>query len=164
MDDHGENRSALHHPGRLYEARADGAVARGRPEAVVDSLLAEAEEACRRGVPVQRRGENPNEEALRELYVRRHGGGEGWEACRAGLAEESQRKRKREVLSARLEDPRPVKPFALENLAGEEVRFSELEGRVVFRRRGTSPDLVRSFSWRIEALKEEAGSRTSTDR
>ena len=242
---HDESRSAFHHLGRLHEARADSARARGRPEAAVDSLLDEAEDAYRRGVLVSRRGENPNEEALRELYARRHGGEEGWESYRASLAETSRERLKEEVLAGRLDDPRPVRPFALENLDGREVRFSSLEGkivvvdfwgtwcgpcvvemdefqelwekyrddpdvailtvdegetaghvrtwmeqrgydfpvliddgyiadagvtgfpttwfvspegRIVYRRRGTSPDLVRTFTWRIEALKETAGS------
>jgi hypothetical protein len=124
--------------GRLEELRAELAAENGDGE-TARKLLASAEQSFMHGL----RGDyyarpdyglgwtNPNETALRDLYRMKQGSLEGFEAYLASAKEEGSAARQDEVLASRIADPRPILPFALKNLDGEEVRYESYLGKVV---------------------------------
>jgi hypothetical protein len=74
---------------------------------------------------------NPNQTALKDLFDKRHGGLEGFEAYLASAVEGGLDARRAEILATRVEDPQPIVPFALKNLKGEEVTSESYLGKVV---------------------------------
>lgn len=83
------------------------------------------------GMTLERAPDTPNAEALRALYVKRHGSEEGWPAYLAAAKEGTASKARREILGSRIVPARPVtKPFSLETLTGDHVSFASLNGKV----------------------------------
>jgi len=127
------NIKARHHLGQLYETRAriaadgtGGGALRSERE-----YLDSAEEQYMRGVMVEGRGTNPNEAALEALYETRQGTADGYETYRANIEEIDRQRRREKVLDRRIANPTPVVAFALEDLDGSVVSWSDLEGAVV---------------------------------
>jgi tetratricopeptide (TPR) repeat protein len=124
--------------GKIKELRADLFRESG-DEATAQRLLTSAEEFYvhgLRGVYFARPGygvgwTNPNEIALRDLYEEREGRLEGFEGYLTSAKEGGWEKRRGEVLASRIKDPKPILPFALENLDGEEVTSESYLGKVV---------------------------------
>lgn len=106
----------LYHLGRLYEAT-------DRPE--------EAEKSYIRGLSIDSPGDNPSEQAIRSLYLSRHGNLEGFEAYRANLDEVDCSNRKEEVLASLIEDPQPIPAFALKTLEGATISADDLKAKIV---------------------------------
>jgi hypothetical protein len=124
--------------GRIRELRADLASQDG-DEAMARRLLTSAEEFYLRGIredyyarPRYGTGwTNPSETALKDLWEKRHGGLEGFEEYLAAAKEGDLDSRRAEILAARIEDPQPILPLALESLDGEEVTSESYLGKVV---------------------------------
>ena len=111
-----EDVGTLHHLGRLFEETAD---------------LGKAEEFYRMGVSVQSPRDNPNEQALESLYLKRHGSLTGYDEYLEALEEADRETRKQQVLSSRIEVPEPAIPFDLQTLEETRVSLASLKGRVV---------------------------------
>jgi thiol-disulfide isomerase/thioredoxin/tetratricopeptide (TPR) repeat protein len=107
---------AYHHLGKWYEAT---------------NQLTKADETYTQGMTVERAVDTPNADALRELYVKRHGSEEGWPAYLAAAKEGTASKLKREILASRIIPARAIKkPFDLKTLGGEKLAFDSLKGKV----------------------------------
>jgi thiol-disulfide isomerase/thioredoxin len=131
-----ESMGNLHHLGQFYEARYDLAVAgeRGEGQAGPEEAspyLDTAEGFYIKGVMVQSMGENPNDEALKALYERRHGTLDGYEEYIANAEEIDRERRHEKVLGERLEDPEPLEPFGLKTLSGLYVPSSLFSGKIL---------------------------------
>jgi tetratricopeptide (TPR) repeat protein len=124
--------------GTVKELRAEFARNNG-DEATAQKLMTSAEEFYLHGLrggyyPRPSYGvgwTNPNETALKDLFEKRHGGLEGFEAYLASALEGGLEARRAEILATRIEDPQPILHFALKNLEGEEVTSESYLGRVV---------------------------------
>lgn len=107
--------TTLNHVGRFFEAAG-----------AMDS----AEAYYVRGALVPTLGRNPNRDALRKLYVQRHGSAEGYDGYYASIREEDRARRRTEV-AAGLKATRDSLPaFVLATLAGDTVRSTSLAGHV----------------------------------
>ncbi|HEX6096885.1 MAG TPA: redoxin domain-containing protein [Thermoanaerobaculia bacterium] len=107
---------ARHHLGQWYEAT---------------NQLTKADETYTLGMTLERGPEAPNADALRALYVKRHGSEEGWPAYLAAAKEGTASKARREILGSRIVPARALaKPFSLKTLAGDTVSFQSLQGKV----------------------------------
>lgn len=116
-DLHPDNPETAYHLGQLYESTGD---------------LEEAEEFYIKGANVQRPGDNPNDEALKALYVKRNGSEEGYEEYLGRIDEIDAARRKEEILAARIEDPEAMEPFALKELqTGEIVPSESFAGKIL---------------------------------
>jgi thiol-disulfide isomerase/thioredoxin len=128
------NIANLHHLGQFYETRYDLAVA-GRggdgDELPSQEYLDKAESYYIKGVMVQRPGENPNDDALRALYEKRHGTLDGYEEYLANAEEIDRERRHEKILAERLEEPEWLEPFALKTLNGLLISSDLLLGRIV---------------------------------
>jgi thiol-disulfide isomerase/thioredoxin/tetratricopeptide (TPR) repeat protein len=108
--------TARHHLGQWYEAT---------------NQRTKADETYTIGMTLERGPETPNADALRALYVKRHGSEEGWPAYLAAAKEGTASKARREILGSRIVPARALeKPFSLETLEGGKVSFESLNGRV----------------------------------
>jgi tetratricopeptide (TPR) repeat protein len=124
--------------GKIKELRADFSRENG-DGATAQRLLTSAEEFYihgLRGAYFARPGygvgwTNPNEVALRDLFEKREGTLEGFEGYLASAKEGGWEKRRAEVLASQIKDPKPIRPFALKNLEGEEVTSESYLGKVV---------------------------------
>jgi peroxiredoxin len=109
------NATTLNHLGRLLEASG-----------AADS----AEAYYIRGAMASMMGTNPNRDALKTLYVKRHGSAEGYEAYYASIRERDRARRRAEV-TGELKTKRDTLPtFTLVSVGGDTVRSSSLVGRV----------------------------------
>ena len=80
---------------------------------------------------MQAPGDNPSETALKELYARERGGGDGFPAYLDRLKTREATDRKAEVLAERVQDAELAPPFEFANLADETVALAHLDGRIV---------------------------------
>jgi tetratricopeptide (TPR) repeat protein len=124
--------------GNLMEKRAD--LARGESREVdADEFLRSADEFYLNGIqldyyawpPLGVPWTNPNETALKELFRKRNGGVEGFEAYLTAASEEGREERKEGILAERILDPEPMEVFALATLDGDEVTYESYLGKVV---------------------------------
>jgi thiol-disulfide isomerase/thioredoxin/Flp pilus assembly protein TadD len=111
-----EDRGILDHLGRFYLARQDEE---------------KAEEYFVKGLAVQAPGPNPCETALRDLYEKRHGTRNGFDANLAALRDADRVKRHDKVLAERITAPEGVPSFDLKDLGGKRVSLESLKGRIV---------------------------------
>ena len=130
------NISVLYHLGQLNETRYD-LIVDGDAEGVrlgdgeENRYLNQAEDYYTKGVMVQRPGSNPNDDALRALYIKRHGSAEGYEEFFEQSAERDRERRFARTLSERLPDPEEVLPYSLNNLDGTRVSWDDHRGKIV---------------------------------
>ena len=125
-----ENQTNVHHLGQYHELLAEQASAAG-DDSLAQRQLDDAEGFYIKGVMVHRFGENPNEEALRALYVKQHGSEDGYEAYLASAADIDRNNRRDEVLAEMIAEPDTVVPFSLKTLDSAPVAYDELKGKVV---------------------------------
>lgn len=105
-----------HHLGQYYEAT---------------NQLTKADETYTKGMTFERAPSATNAEALRALYVKRHGSDEGWSSYLAAAKEGVSSKKKREILASRVVPARKLaKPFSLKTLDGNEMSFDSLRGKI----------------------------------
>jgi len=74
---------------------------------------------------------NPNESALKGLFEKKHGNLEGFGEYLTDAKEEGWEEHRAKVLAGRIEDPKPILPFALKTLEGEEVTSESYLGKVL---------------------------------
>jgi len=117
-----KNLTALNHLGRVYERLAG--------DAADSPYLDSAQDVLIRGAVVQTMGKNPNVDALKTLYQRRHGGLEGWDAFHANIAAIDGARRRKDVLAARKGNPEAMKDFTLTSLTGGRVSSKAFRGKV----------------------------------
>ncbi|PYQ13474.1 MAG: hypothetical protein DMH00_04215 [Acidobacteria bacterium] len=104
-----------YHLGMLWETRGD---------------LDRAEDSYAKGVAIQSPGDNPCEQALRDLYTKRTGSAQGYEQYAARLREKSSVQRRERILAERQANPSPLSPFDLRTLDGRRVKASVLQGKI----------------------------------
>jgi thiol-disulfide isomerase/thioredoxin/Flp pilus assembly protein TadD len=132
-----ESMGNLHHLGQFYETRyalaaaGEGGEVVEAPSAEALGYLDRAEGFYIKGVMAQGMGENPNDDALKECYEKRHGTLEGYEEFLANAEEIDRERRHEKTLAERLEDPEEMEPFALKTLSGLLVSSSFLKGKIV---------------------------------
>jgi len=125
-----ENQRNLYHLGQYHEFMAQQATSAG-DAASADQHLDRAEEFYVKGVMVQGFGENPNNDALEMLYVKRHGSDEGYDALLAHAENFDREHRREKVLADMIEEPDTVVPFTLKTLDSSVVAFDDIKGKIV---------------------------------
>ncbi|MGK7371589.1 MAG: redoxin domain-containing protein, partial [Candidatus Halalkalibacterium sp. M3_1C_030] len=110
-----ENKENLYHLGKLEEKKDN---------------LAKAEHFYKEGMSVEGMGNNPNEDAIKMLYIQRNGSEEGYDSYLAGIMQKEKGNRKEDILSTRQEEAEPLSPFTMENLQGENFSSDRLQGKV----------------------------------
>ena len=111
-----DSRDNLHHLGRFYEEKND---------------LAKAEEFYVKGMAVQTPGTNPSQAALKTLYVKRHGGEDGFDDYLGKVREADRERRRSKIASERVADPPAAPAFNLRSMDGRKVSLESLKGKVV---------------------------------
>ncbi|MDE2830029.1 MAG: redoxin domain-containing protein [Gemmatimonadota bacterium] len=111
-----KEKDTIYHLGQVYEAMGD---------------FDQAEIFYKMGIVILSPGENPNDQALKSLYLKRHGSLEGYQDYLKPLIASDREKRKQEVLSSRIEVPEPALAFNLKTLKGKQVSLTSLKGKVV---------------------------------
>ena len=91
----------------------------------------QAEIFYKMGIVIPSSGKNPNEQALKSLYLKRHGDLDGYEDYLRPLRASDRETRRQEVLASRIEAPEPALVFNLKTLKGKEVSLTSLKGKVV---------------------------------
>jgi thiol-disulfide isomerase/thioredoxin len=118
----------FHHLGQLYRKRS--AMAADEDSGLAESFLDQAQGFFLKGTMVQTPAENPNDEALKELFVERHGSLDGYEEFLTEAAETDSDTRKAKILAERIEEPDLMARFHLETLLGDSVESESLAGKV----------------------------------
>ena len=111
-----KDEDTLYHLGQVYEAMDN-------PD--------QAEVFYKMGIAIPSSGKNPNDQALKSLYLKRHGSLGGYGDYLKPLIASDRETRKQEVLSARIEAPEPALAFNLKTLQGKQVSLTSLKGKVV---------------------------------
>ena len=139
-DLHHENLQNLYHLGQLYEAKHSALQEQARSVATpeshealpeVENYLQKAESFYFKGTTVQTPGENPNDDALKVLYLKQRGSLEGFDYYLDTFEEQDRARRKKAVLEARFEDPSPLEAFTLKVLGGDSLSTLDLRGKTV---------------------------------
>lgn len=111
-----KDENTLYHLGQVYEAMDN---------------FDQAEIFYKMGIVILSPGENPNNQALKSLYLKRDGSLDGYEGYLKPLIASDRETRKQEVLSSRVEAPEPALAFNLKTLKGKQVSLTSLKGKVV---------------------------------
>ena len=111
-----KDEDTLYHLGQVYEAMDN---------------FDQAEVFYKMGIAIQSSGENPNEQALKSLYLKRHGSLDGYEDYLRPLRASDRETRRQEVLSSQIQVPEPALAFNLKTLKGKQVSLTSLKGKVV---------------------------------
>lgn len=110
-----DNRETIYHLGKLHQKRGNNL---------------QAEDYYLKGTGIEGSGDNPNESALKSLYIEMHGSSEGYDEYHAKLVRQNEADRKEEILSSRKENPEPVTPFTLNTLKGDTLSSDQLDGKI----------------------------------
>ena len=111
-----KEKDTIYHLGQVYEAMGNSD---------------QAEIFYKMGIVILSPGENPNDQALKSLYLKRHGSLDGYEDYLKPLIASDRETRKQEVLSSRIEAPEPALAFNLKTLKGKQISLTSLKGKVV---------------------------------
>ena len=111
-----KDEGTLYHLGQVYEAMDN-------PD--------QAGVFYKMGIAIPSSGKNPNDQALKSLYLKRHGSLDGYEDYLKPLRASDRETRKQEVLASRIEAPEPALVFNLKTLEGKQVSLISLKGKVV---------------------------------
>ncbi|UCG87595.1 MAG: redoxin domain-containing protein [Gemmatimonadota bacterium] len=125
-----EGLTNLYHLGQYHEAMAEQASAAGGA-AGTQEHLDRAEEFYIKGIAVQTFGDNPSDEALKTLYVKRNGSDEGYDAYLENAEDLDRGRRKAKIIEDRIAEPDTIMPFSLEALDSSTVSYDELRGKIV---------------------------------
>lgn len=106
----------LCHLGQLYESLND---------------VNQAEAYYIKGLAVQTMGENPNAEALKRLYQKRHGSLQDFDQYFAQIEAQHKERRKADILAQRIADPKPAAPFRLKTPDASETGLEVFSGKIV---------------------------------
>ena len=106
----------IYHLGQVYEAMDNSD---------------QAEVFYKMGIAIPSPGENLNDQALKSLFLKRHGSLDGYEDYLKPLRASDRETRKQEALSSRIEAPEPALVFNLKTLKDKQVSLSSLKGKVV---------------------------------
>ena len=107
---------AIYHLGQVYEAMDNSD---------------QAEVFYKMGVAIPSPGSNPNDQALKSLYLKRHGNLDGYEDYLKPLRASDRETKRQEALSSRIEAPEPALAFNLKTLKDKQVSLTSLKGKVV---------------------------------
>ncbi len=91
----------------------------------------QAEIFYKMGIDIPSAGKNPNDQALKSLYLKRRGSLDGYEDYLKPLIASDRETRKQEILSSRIESPEPALAFNLKTLKGMQVSLTSLKDKVV---------------------------------
>lgn len=111
-----KEKDTIYHLGQVYEAMEN---------------FDQAEIFYKMGIVILSPGENPNDQALKSLYLKRHGSLEGYDDYLKPLIASDRETRKQEVLSSRIEAPESALAFNLKTLKGKQVSLTSLKGKIV---------------------------------
>ncbi len=111
-----KEKDTIYHLGQVYEAMDNSD---------------QAEIFYKMGVAIPSPGSNPNDQALKSLYLKRYGSLDGYEDYLKPLRASDRETRGQEALSSRIEDPEPALVFNLKTLKGTQVSLTSLKGKVV---------------------------------
>ena len=106
----------IYHLGQVYEAMDNSD---------------QAEVFYKMGIAIPSPGENLNDQALKSLFLKRHGNLDGYEDYLKPLRASDPETRKQEALSSRIEAPEPALAFNLKTLKDKQVSLTSLKGKVV---------------------------------
>lgn len=106
----------IYHLGQVYEAMDN---------------FDQAEIFYKMGIAIPSSGKNPNDQALKSLYLKRHGSLDGYEDYLRPLRASDRETRKQEVLASQIEAPEPALAFNLKTLKGKQLSLTSLKGKVV---------------------------------
>lgn len=113
---HNENTGVMMHLGEYFENKGE----LGKAESYYT-------EAFR-----QKKGDRDSDMTkLKNLYIKRNGSEEGFDAYLTNLIEGGKTDRKQEVLGEAIGDPEEIASFDLKNLEGESMNSSSLKGKIV---------------------------------
>ncbi|MBD3616495.1 MAG: redoxin domain-containing protein [Gracilimonas sp.] len=112
---HSEDVNILYRLGQIYEKKEE---------------LSKAENHYQAGVKISGTGENPNEEALKNLYLKMNGDVERFEDYLAAVKKVGEGNRKEELLSEIIENPELLPEFKLNDLANAEFNSNKLTGKI----------------------------------
>ena len=106
----------IYHLGQVYEAMDN---------------FDQAEIFYKMGIVIPSPNKNPNDQALKTLYLKRHGSLEGYVDYLRPLEASDRETRKQEVLSSRIDAPESALGFNLKTLKGKQVSLTSLKGKIV---------------------------------
>ncbi|MBZ5714930.1 redoxin domain-containing protein [Nannocystis pusilla] len=115
--------------GRPLESRAAKYLVQLAALAEADGRLDEAEQLLVEGLP-RWGGDATCDDALRQLYRRRHGNERGYAAHRERLEAEHHERRRTALLAKSTVEPEALRPFALPKLGGGERASDSLRGKL----------------------------------
>ena len=110
-----ENPQTIYRMGQLYEEKGD---------------LKKAEDYYLQGMGLTFNGENPNEEALKEVYIKQNGSEELFDEYLTKATSDGLEQRKEKVLNEVIEDPELMASFDLLNIDESRLTSEELEGKI----------------------------------
>ena len=111
-----KEKDTIYHLGQVYEAMDNSD---------------QAEIFYKMGIVILSPGENPNNQALKSLYLKRHGSLDGYEDYLKPLIASDRETRRQEVLSSLIEAPEPALAFNLKTLKGKQLSLTSLKGKIV---------------------------------
>ena len=111
-----KDEDTLYHLGQVYEAMDNSD---------------QAEILYKMGIVIPSSGKNPNDQALKSLYLKRHGSLDGYEDYLKPLKASDRETRRQDLLSSRIEAPEHALAFNLKTLKGEQVSLTSLKGKIV---------------------------------
>jgi len=125
-----EDETILNHLGQLYEARYAAEMEEAGDPLRAETFLDQAQEFYLKGTFAPVPGDNPNDQALEDLYRERYGSLEGLDEVIAEAATADSGTRKEKILGERLEEAKALEPFSLATLGGDLIDSESLEGKI----------------------------------
>ncbi|MGI9035085.1 MAG: redoxin domain-containing protein, partial [Pyrinomonadaceae bacterium] len=108
--------TTLYRLGQVYEAKTD---------------FDKAEENYIKGFLASSWNDNPNTKAIKELYEKRNGNSEGFDAYFDKYRKQESVLRKARILAERNADPKDAATFSLKTIDDKTISFADLKGKII---------------------------------